>query len=144
MRLEQWGKTWQPITHGPFWMCANYGITTTSGVLIFGGRYPDIGIQVSYDSGRSWRWYVIDTSAFEANGNFLEIRPDEVLFMYGGSYNPKGNRMQLIKVDRKQQAAWPIPIAESARYAALAGLGPGGGPSSNHSDSTTEKIVLTY
>ena len=65
------GQTWQPITHGPFWMAANYGLTTASGVLIFGGRYPDIGIQVSYDSGRSWEWYVVDTSAFEANGNFL-------------------------------------------------------------------------
>ena len=125
-------------------MCANYGITTRSGVLIFGGRYPDIGIQVSYDSGRSWHWYVIDTSAFEANGNFLEIRPDEVLFAYGGSYNPKGNRMQLIKVDRKRQAAWPIPIGEAARKAALVGLGPGGDASSNHSRGITQKVVLTY
>ena len=41
------GKTWQPVTHGPFWAAANYGITTSSGVLIFGGRYPDIGIQVT-------------------------------------------------------------------------------------------------
>ena len=34
--------------------------------------------------------------------------------MYGGSYLPKGNRMQLIKVDRERRAAWPIPI--SARH----------------------------
>jgi hypothetical protein len=76
-------------------MCANYAITTTSGVQIFGGRYPDIGIQVSFDDARSWQWFVIDTSAFEANGNFLEVRPDEVLMIYGGSYSPKGNRMQV-------------------------------------------------
>ena len=43
-----------------------------------------------------------------------QVRPDEVLFMYGGSYRPKGNRMQLIKVDRERRAAWPIPI--SARH----------------------------
>ena len=43
-----------------------------------------------------------------------KVRPDEVLFMYGGSYRPKGNRMQLIKVDRERRAAWPIPI--SARH----------------------------
>ena len=42
------GKTWQAVTHGPFWMAANNGMTTSSGVLIFGGRYPDIGLQISY------------------------------------------------------------------------------------------------
>ena len=35
--------------------------------------------QVSYDSGRSWNWYVVDTSAFEANGNFLEVSPEPLL-----------------------------------------------------------------
>ena len=101
---------WQPTTHGAFWMCANYGITTTSGVMIFGGHYPDIGLQISWDDGRSWNFYVVDTSAFEANGNFLEVAPDEVLFMYGGSYLPKGNRMQRIRVDRERKAAWPVAI----------------------------------
>ena len=119
-------------------MAANYGITTSSGVLIFGGRYPDIGVQISYDSGRSWHFYVIDTSAFEANGNFLEVRPDEVIFMYGGSYSPKGNRMQLIKVDRQRQAAWPIPIGGEAREKAQrAGTAP--------VDATVrQKVTLDY
>jgi len=117
--------------------------------MLFALPLLDIGIQVSYDSGRSWQWYVIDTSAFEANGNFLEIRPDEVLFMYGGSYQPKGNRMQLIKVDRPRRAAWPIPIAAAEREAALAGRGPGGGPapggnSSTRSEAVQQKVVLTY
>jgi hypothetical protein len=43
-------------------------------------RYPDIGLQISYNSGRSWQWYIVDTSAFEANGNFIEARPDVALF----------------------------------------------------------------
>ena len=87
------------------------------------------------DSGRSWHFYVIDTSAFEANGNFLEVRPDEVIFMYGGSYSPKGNRMQLIKVDRQRQVAWPIPIGGEAREKALRA-----GPV----DAVRQKVTLDY
>ena len=34
---------------------------------------------MSYDSGRSWNWYVVDTSAFEANGNFLEVSREPLL-----------------------------------------------------------------
>ena len=39
-------------------------------------HYMSMCGQVSYDSGRSWNWYVVDTSAFEANGNFLEVSPE--------------------------------------------------------------------
>eukprot|EP01046_Picozoa_sp_COSAG06_P077967 COSAG06_NODE_25639_length_632_cov_0.836773_1_plen_84_part_00 len=71
----------------------------------------------------------------------------QVLFMYGGSYSPKGNRMQLIKVDRQRRAAWPLPIAEAERERALAGLGPGGGPRPDAkapSEAIQQKVVLTY
>ena len=50
VKSDSLGKTWEPYTHGPFWAAANNAISTSSGVLIFGGRYPDIGIQISYES----------------------------------------------------------------------------------------------
>ena len=92
--------------------------------------------------------YVVDTSAFEANGCFLEIRPDEVLMAYGGSYSPKGNRFQLVKVDRERGAAWPIPITDGDRELGLAGLGPGGGPRADGRAPPVEvvrqTVTLTY
>ena len=83
--------------------------------MLFAGRFPDLGLQVSFTDGRSWDFFIIDTSAFMANGAMLEIRPDEVLFIYGG--NPQmavhGLRMQLIKVDRAAKRAWPVPLNRS-------------------------------
>ena len=52
---ESWspdhGANWGPLTRGPFAMYAscNSLITTRSGVMIIGGRFPGISLQASWD-----------------------------------------------------------------------------------------------
>jgi hypothetical protein len=54
---ESWsftgGKTWTPLTRGPFPLYAAMSamITTASGVMLIGGRYPAMSVQASFDSG---------------------------------------------------------------------------------------------
>ena len=93
------GVTWQPLARGPFPMyaCNNSMITTQSGALIIGGRFPGIGIQVSRDGGMSWQGACIDAAGW-ANGAMYEVEPDVVLFIYGGKENPRTMRAQLIRI----------------------------------------------
>ena len=112
--------------------CANIGTTTSSGVILFAGRYPDLGLQVSFSGGKSWQFFVIDTSGFMANGAMLELpgRPDEVLFVYGGDpqlpLKSHGLRMQLIKVSAEEGRVWPVPLdpAERRRWQQLVTVAP--------------------
>ena len=43
---------------------------------------------------------MIDTSATAANGAMVEVEPDLVMYVYGGSYTPAGYRSQLFRVGR--------------------------------------------
>ena len=50
---EDGGRTWTPQTRGPFPMYAsdNSMLTTASGAIIIGGRFPGLAVQVSHDAG---------------------------------------------------------------------------------------------
>ena len=100
---ESWsddgGKTWTPAARGPFpmWACTNSMIATSSGVLLIGGRFPGMAVQVSYDDGMTWHCYGIDTCLW-ANGAMYEIEPDVVLFVYGGWDTVTQMRYQILRV----------------------------------------------
>jgi hypothetical protein len=88
---ESWsftgGKTWGPLSRGPFPLYAAMSamITTASGVMLIGGRYPALSVQVSFTSGMSWKLFTVDYSGVWANGAMIEVAPDRILFVYGGS-----------------------------------------------------------
>jgi hypothetical protein len=96
---EDGGRTWTPVARGPFPMyaCNNSMISTTSGALIIGGRFPGMGIQLSHDGGMTWQGYRIDTAIW-ANGAMFEVEPDVVLFIYGGPDRPREMRGQFLRV----------------------------------------------
>ena len=62
-------------------------LTIRSGVVLLGGRFPGIGVQVSRDGGMTWNFYQVDSAGW-ANGAMFEIEPDVVLFTYGGVFPP--------------------------------------------------------
>lgn len=96
---EDDGQSWTPLARGPFPMyaCNNSMITTSSGALITGGRFPGMGVQVSHDSGMSWKCFQIDTAAW-SNGAMIEVEPNVVLWVYGGRDKPRQLRVQRIRV----------------------------------------------
>ena len=100
---ESWsadgGATWTPQARGPFAMygCERSMISTTSGYLIIGGRFPAMAVQVSRDSGMTWQCYQVDTAGW-ANGAMIEVEPDVVLFAYGGKNEPRTLRGQLMRI----------------------------------------------
>lgn len=93
------GRSWGPLTRGPFPMyaCMNSFITTSSGVMLIGGRYPALSVQVSFDAGMSWSLFTVDYSGTWANGGMLEIAPDRVIFMYGG-YGPDQGDLRVMNL----------------------------------------------
>ncbi len=93
------GLTWRPAARGPF---PNYAgmssmLTTTSGAIVLGGRFPGIGVQVSHDDGMTWQCTETD-SAIWAQGGMIEVEPDVVLHLYGGPDQPRELRGQLLRV----------------------------------------------
>ena len=50
---EDEGRTWTPMARGafPMYACTNAMITTASGVVLVGGRFPGIAVQASFDDG---------------------------------------------------------------------------------------------
>eukprot|EP01051_Picozoa_sp_SAG22_P012851 SAG22_NODE_1375_length_4557_cov_4.997208_4_plen_70_part_00 len=68
------------MSRGDFYLAAEAAITTTSGVIIFGGRYPAEALQVSYDDGESFLMYMIDAGGDISNGGFVELEPDLILY----------------------------------------------------------------
>ena len=50
---EDEGRTWTPMARCSFLMyaCTNAMITTASGVVLVGGRFPGIAVQASFDDG---------------------------------------------------------------------------------------------
>ena len=101
---ESWsrdgGRTWTPQARGPFalFACTGAMVTTTSGYLLVGGRFPGMTVQVSRDHGMSWQCYQVDTAIW-ANGTMFEVEPDVVLFVYGGKNDPHDDlRAQLLRV----------------------------------------------
>jgi hypothetical protein len=82
----------------------NAMITTSSGVMLIGGRYPALSIQVSFDSGMSWKLFTVDYSGVWANGAMIEVAPDRVLFVYGGSVPTVGVlRVMNLRVSMEDQ-----------------------------------------
>jgi len=93
------GKTWKPTSRGQFPMYASCSamISTTSGALMIGGRFPGMAVQVSRDGGMTWNFYQIDTAP-GANGAMFEIEPDVVLFVYCGLASPQSLRYQIMRL----------------------------------------------
>ena len=93
------GLTWAPAARGSFPKYAglNSIVTTSSGVIVFGGRFPGMGIQASYDNGMTWRCTETDSATW-AQGGMIEVEPDVVLHIYGGPNDPLDLRAQLLRV----------------------------------------------
>jgi hypothetical protein len=91
------GRTWKPMSRGPFPMYASGMISTTSGALIIGGRFPGIGVQISRDGGMTWNFYQVDTAGW-ANAAMFEIEPEVALFTYGGVFSPESLRYQIMRL----------------------------------------------
>jgi len=106
---EDDGQTWTPMMRSAFPMygCSGALTTTSSGYLIIGGRFSGMGVQVSYDSGMTWRFHQVDTATW-ANGAMCEIDPDVVLFVYGGWDSLRQLRYQIIRVT--EAGLEPLPV----------------------------------
>ncbi len=93
------GVTWRPAARGPFAMYAGQHsmVRTASGALVFGARFPGIGVRVSHDDGMTWQCTEIDAATW-ANGAMYEVEPNVVLFIYGGPDSPRQMRAQLLRV----------------------------------------------
>ena len=110
---ESWshddGLTWTPMARGAFAMYAstNSMLTTRSGVILIGGRFPGIAVQASFDDGMTWRCYQIDTALW-ANGSMYEIERDVVLFVYGGLNEPHQLRYQVLRVTASGLEPGPV------------------------------------
>ena len=48
-------------------------LTTESGVMLVGGRFPSLAIQATWTNGQTWSMYVID-SCDTAQGTMMEVR----------------------------------------------------------------------
>ena len=82
------GVTWGAVSRSPLLIVAHADsiVTTRSGVIVAAGRFPALALMVSYDDALTpWSWHVIDTSGFGANGVLIELEPDLVMYMYGGT-----------------------------------------------------------
>ena len=93
------GLSWCPAARGPF---ANYAgmssmLTTKSGYIVLGGRFPGIGVQVSYDHGYTWHCTETDAATW-AQGGMIEVEDDVVLHVYGGPDQPRQIRTQRFRV----------------------------------------------
>ena len=51
---------------------------------------------------------MIDVTGFLSSGGFAEVAPDVVLYGYGGTYQPAGIRVQLIRVDKGRERVQPL------------------------------------
>ena len=78
------GAEWIPLSKGHFVMyaCGSAAVTTTSGAVLVGGRFPGQGVQVSWDNGKTFRTYTIDSTG-HGQGSMIEAAPNVVLFVYG-------------------------------------------------------------
>ena len=75
------GKSWSPTVRGAFPNYASSLLCTQSGVLVYAGRFPGLGLHISHDGGMTWRSYRIDQTIW-ANGTVFEVEPDVVLYVY--------------------------------------------------------------
>ncbi len=93
------GRSWTPAARGAFPMygCNNSMISTASGALVIGGRFPGIAVQVSRDDGMTWQCTMIDNTLW-ANGAMFEVEPNVVLYIYGGKNDPREMRGQLLRI----------------------------------------------
>jgi hypothetical protein len=79
------GVSWGPLARGHFPMYASPDamLTTAAGVLLIGGRFPAMSVQASWDNGKTWTFFNVDTQ-FYGYGAMFEVAPAVVVFMYGG------------------------------------------------------------
>jgi hypothetical protein len=93
------GLTWLPAARGSFPKYAglNSILTTSSGVILYGARFPGMGIQASYDNGMTWRCIEMDSATW-AQGGMIEVELDVVLHIYGGPNAPLDLRGQIARV----------------------------------------------
>ena len=90
------GRTWQPLTAGPFlsYACAAPPRVTASGAIVIGGRFPAMAIYVSRDNGITWQIIEIDTQTW-AMGGMVEVAPDVVLWVYGSGTRLRGQYIRI-------------------------------------------------
>jgi hypothetical protein len=113
------GRTWKPISRGQFPMYASGMISTTSGALIIGGRFPGIAVEVSRNGGMTWNFYQVDTAGM-ANAAMIEIEPDVVLFTYGGLFSPGSLRYQIMRLT--ETGMEPVKVPRVGRKLDLDGV----------------------
>ena len=77
------GKSWGPCVRGPFpgYVTSSVG-QTTSGAALIGTRFPGLTIHTTHDDGLTWDEGTLIDNAVWAHGDFFEIEPEVVLFMY--------------------------------------------------------------
>ena len=104
-RSDTDGSSWRPLSRAafPMWALGHAAVSTKSGVILVGGRWPSLSVQASWDGGHTWRLFVVD-NCDTAQGAMLEVRDNVVLFTYG-AYGPPNTagpaqlRRQFISVE---------------------------------------------
>jgi hypothetical protein len=78
------GAAWQPLARGsfPLYAAADQMVRTKSGAMLICGRFPVNSCQLSFDEGRSWRFFTLDGHP-GGDGAMMEVADDEVLWIYG-------------------------------------------------------------
>ena len=73
-RSDTSGRSWRPLTRGgwPLYALGTAMVTTSSGVMLAGGRFPSLSVQASWDSGYTWRAFVVD-NCDTAQGSMIEV-----------------------------------------------------------------------
>ena len=75
-------------------------------MLLAVGPAQEVGVALRMDEASSAQWRFVGGpwgqnalgEIIWANGAMIEVKPDEVLFLYGGWNNPQQLRMQRLKV----------------------------------------------
>lgn len=104
---EDDGRTWGPVTCGPFPCYSTCSLVTQNGTLLVSGRMPALGLYASFDSGMSWQPYRIDTAALWATGQMCEVEPNLVFYTYMDHYD-SSMRVQMLRInaDSVQPEPW--------------------------------------
>ena len=86
-------------------------LRTRSGAILICGRFPVNSCQLSFDEGRSWRFFTLDAHP-GGDGALVEVADDEVLWVYGDAMY-KEFKAQLLRLTTDP------PGMESVRTAAV-------------------------
>ena len=105
------GAEWTPLAKGHFPMYAlgTAAVTTENGAILFAGRLPGQGLQVSWDHGMTYQAFTIDSTG-HGQGTMIEVAPNVVLVVLGAGHL----QQQFIQVSRDPNRITPLS-ASAAR-----------------------------